>query len=112
MLAPGATFTSAGRLNATLSAAPTVAYIAQSIAYDSSGNVLFDSNAVAGSNQYAGFARNSTGAIYGTTTVSASDSISEGLRVSTSGQLVVVQGNPVVVENGNPLSTNGELCIA
>jgi hypothetical protein len=112
MLAPGSTYTSAGRLNATLTVAPTVSYIAQGIAYDAAGNVLLDSAAVAGNNSYAGFARNATGAIYGTTTVSASDQISEGLRVSTSGQLVVVQGNPVVVENGNPLSTNGELCIA
>jgi hypothetical protein len=112
MLAPGATFTSAGRLNATLSAGPAVAYISQGIAFDSAGNVLFDSNAVSGSNQYAGFARNASGAIYGTTSVSGTDTISEGLRVSSSGQIVVVQGNPVVVENGNPLGSNGELCIA
>jgi hypothetical protein len=112
MLAPGSTYTSAGRLNATLTLGPTVSYIAQGIAYDAAGNVLLDSTAVSGSNQYAKLARNATGAIFGTTSVNASDVIAGGLRISSTGQLVVVQGNPVVNENGNPLSTNGELCIA
>lgn len=112
MLAPGATFTSTGRVVATLTVAPVAAYVSQGIGYDSAGNVLLDSNAVAaGSSAYAGIARNATGAMYGTITVSASDVISEGLRTSASGALVVVQGNPVFVENGNPLGANGEWCI-
>lgn len=96
---------------ATLTVAPVAAYTNQGIGYDAAGNVLLDSNAVSGSNQFAGFARNSTGAIFATITVSASDTISEGLRVSTTGQLVVVQANPVFVENGNPLDANGAWCI-
>lgn len=111
MLAPGATRLSTGRVQATLGAAPVAAYTNQGVGYDLAGNVLLDSNAVTGSNNYAGFARNATGAIFATITVSASDTISEGLRVSTTGQLVVVQGNPVLVENGNPLGANGEWCI-
>lgn len=98
-------------MQATLTAAPVAAYVNQGIGYDAAGNVLLDSNAVTGNNNFAGFARNSTGAIFATITVSASDTISEGLRVSTTGQLVVVQANPTFVENGNPLGANGEWCI-
>lgn len=97
---------------ATLTIAPVAAYVNQGIGYDAAGNVLLDSNAVAaGSSAYAGIARNATGAMYGTLTVSANDTISEGLRTSASGALVVVQANPTSVQNGNPTDANGAWCI-
>lgn len=111
MLAPGATRLASGRVVATLTAGPTAAYVNQGIGYDAAGNVLLDSNAVATPAFPNQIARNSTGAMFGTVTVAGTDVIVGGLRVSATGQLVVIQGNPVVVENGNPLGSNGEWCI-
>ena len=111
MLAPGATRLTSGRVVATLTPGPTAAYVNEGIGYDAAGNVLLDSNAVAGSAVYASIARSAGGAMYGTTTVSGTDVIVGGLRISLSGQLVVVQANPLLVENGNPLDANGAWCI-
>lgn len=111
MLAPGASKTSAGRIVATLTAGPTAAYVNQGIGYDAAGNVLLDSNAPSSPAFPNQIGRSAGGAMYGTLTVSGTDVIVGGLRVSATGQLVVIQGNPVVVENGNPLGSNGEWCI-
>jgi len=111
MLAPGAASTAAGRVVAILSAAPVATLVNEGIGYDASGNVLLDSNAVTGALVLAGIARNATGAIFGTITVSASDVELGGLRISITGQLVIVQANPATVLNRNPLDANGAWCI-
>src|SRR5882762_5398617 len=111
MLAPGASSTAAGRVVAILSAAPVATLVNEGIGYDASGNVLLDSNAVTGALVLAGIARNATGAMFGTITVSASDMELGGLRISITGQLVIVQANPATVLNRNPLDANGAWCI-
>lgn len=114
MIAPGASFTAAGRLNALLSAGPAApALVLGGVGFDSSGNVVMDSNAVAaGSPVIGGIARRADGALYGTTSTAGSDTFLNSVRISASGQLVVVQANPAVVENGNPFNASGALCIA
>lgn len=112
MLAPAGTFTAAGRKNATLSAGPTATQIVGDIGFDASGNVLLDSNAVAGALIIDGIARTATNCMYGTTTTAASDVFLGALRISQSGQLVVAQANPLLVTNGDPFNASGAWCIA
>jgi hypothetical protein len=112
MLAPQAIFTAAGRVTAIFSAAPTPALFIDGIGFGAAGEVVFDSNGPAGSNFLAALLRSATGAIYATTTLSATDVFLGGLRIALSGALVVVQANPLLVQNGNPLDANGALCIS
>ena len=112
MICHQASYTSAGRLNAVASAGPTPTQICGGYGFDASANLLIDTNAVAGVIGDAGVRLSASGAIYGTTTTAATDVFVNGLRFSNSGQLVYVQANPTVVQNGNPFDNNGALCIA
>jgi hypothetical protein len=82
------------------------------VGFDSNGNVLIDTNAVSGTLTDAGHAVSAAGAIFGTTTQSASDIFLGGVRLTTSGALVFVQANPASIVNGNPLDANSAWCIA
>lgn len=113
MLCPAATFTAAGRLNATLTLAPAAPTTVLGGAGFTAGNVILDSTAVpAGAPVLAGIARRADGAIYGTTSTAGTDTFPNGVRVSASGQLVVVQADPANIQNGNPYNASGVLCIA
>lgn len=112
MLGPAGSFTAAGRKNATLTAGPTATLVVGDIGYDASGNVLLDSNAVTGNIVLDGIARSATNCMFGTVTVAAGDIRLGGLRISATGQLVVVQANPLLIENGDPFDANGAWCIA
>lgn len=82
------------------------------IGFDAAGNVLLDTNAVAGTKVDQGVAVNATSCLYGTTTVAATDYFENGLRLSATGQLVYVQANPAVISNGNPFNASSAMCIA
>lgn len=112
MLAPGCSFTAAGRLNALASAGPTAIVAQGGIGFDAAGNVLIDTNAVAGTKVDQGIAVNATNCLYGTTTAAGTDFFVNGLRLSATGQLVYAQANPALVSNGNPLSATGAMCVA
>jgi len=112
MLAPGASFTAGGRLVATLTAAPAPTIFINGVGFSAAGEVLFDSDVPAGEIYLAGIRRSAVGAMYGTVTVSATDTILGGVRLSVDGAVVVVQSDPLLVVNGNPLIAAGELCIA
>lgn len=112
MLAIPSVFTAAGRVTATLGAAPTPALILGGIGFSSAGALVLDSNAPAGANFLAGLIRSATGALYATITLTGTDVFLGGLRVALTGALVVVQADPVRVVNGNPLDANGALCIS
>lgn len=101
-------------MNATLSAGPAApARVLGGVGFDASGNVVMDSTAVpAGAPVLGGIARRVDGALYGTTSTAGTDSFLNSVRISASGQLVVVQADPAVVENGNPFNASGALCIA
>lgn len=113
MLAPNGTFTAAGRFNAVASAGPTPSVFVGGLGFDTGVNLLIDTNAVAANtNRDQGIAQSAAGAIYGSTTVTATDVIVNGMRVSTTGALIYVQANPTQIVNGNPFDANGALCIA
>lgn len=112
MIAPGATYTAAGRLNATAGAASAPTLFVGGVGYLNTQFVAIETNAVAGVFSDQGIAQSSAGAFYGTTTASGTDFFQGGLRISATGQIVYVQANPASVVNGNPLAANGALCIA
>lgn len=112
MLTPAASYTSAGRINALASAGPVPTIFVNGIGFDSSGNVLIDTNAIAGTVTDGGHSVSAAGAIYGTTTTSASDVFLGGIRLTAAGALVFVQANPASIVNGNPLDANSAWCIA
>jgi hypothetical protein len=110
MIAAGVAFTAAGRAIATMSAGPAATLTLNGIGF-SAATVVIDSNAIAGAIVQEGIARNAAGAMYGTTTVAATDVFVGGVRLSATGQLVVAQADPVRVVNGNPVDANGAWCI-
>jgi len=112
MLAPNATYTAAGRLNAVASIGPTANYVVGGIGFSSAGNIIIDTNAASSPTFDAGMAQSAGGAIYGTTTTAGTDIFQNALRFTSAGVLVYVQADPVRVVNGNPLDANGALCIA
>lgn len=111
MLCPELTFTASGRVNATIG--PTTAAISQ--AQGGFGfigqNLAIDTDAPAGNSFVKGFRLNSTGALYGTTVQSATDSWVEGIRVSALGQIVYESADPVTFSSGNPITAAGNFAV-
>ena len=111
MLVPGLTFTAAGRTNATIGAGTTANSIQQGFGFMANGNLAIDTNAPSGSNFTKGFAQNASGAVFGTTVQSATDSWVEGIRVTALGQIVYESADPVSFANGNPITAAGNFSV-
>lgn len=110
-LSPGLTISS-GRVSITAGAAQAPNVLNQGVGFMNNGSLAIDTNAVAGTSINNGFASNASGALYGTTTPSASDVYEAGVRRTTAGAVVYVVGAGTGVSCGNPQDANGALaCI-
>lgn len=111
MLVPGVTFTG-GAVNATAGAATPVSFINQGFGFTATGALAIDTDAPTGSAYYKGFRMNPTsGAVYGTTTTAVDDTYHEGIRRTTSGQLVYEAAAVVAYSSGNPVTANNAFAI-
>jgi hypothetical protein len=110
-IAPGLTI-SGGRVLITAGAGQVPDFINQGVGFMNNGSLAIDTNAVAGSAFKDGFAQNTSGAFYGTTTTSATDVYEGGARRSLAGAVVYIVGAATQYGNGNPQDANGALaCI-
>lgn len=107
MLAPGMTFSAAGRVETTIGAATAADFINEGVGFMNNGDLAIDTDAPTGNNWKGGVRINSSGAIYGTTATAGSDVWVEGIRVSADGQLIYEAANPTSFNNGNPVTANG-----
>lgn len=78
----------------------------------SSGALAVDTDAPAGAFYVAGFRRNASGALYGTTVTDPSDVYMGGVRRTTAGQLVYADSDPTAFQNGNPITALGAMACA
>ncbi len=105
MLVPGLVFTS-GRVDITAGAAQTPDFINQGFGFMDDGSLAVDTDAVDGNDYYKGFRMSAAGAVYGTTSRNASDVYHEGIRRSTSGQLVYESAAATAYSSRNPVTSN------
>lgn len=110
MFAPGMKFTS-GRVDTTIGAGTAADFINEGIGFMNNGDLAIDTDAPSGSNFKGGIRLNSTGAVYGTTSTAGTDVYVEGLRVSSSGQLVYESAAATSYFNGNPYTSNGRFAV-
>lgn len=111
MICTELTYTAGGRVNATIGAT-TVATSQNQGGFGRIGqNLAIDTDAPAGTTFVKGVRLNSTGAVYGTTVLSASDSWVEGIRVSVLGQVVYESADPITFSSRNPITTAGNLAV-
>lgn len=108
MLVPGLTI-NAGRVLITVGAAIAPNFFNQGVGFLNDGRLPLDSDAPAGNSYRSGIRQNAAGAFYGTTSVSASDVYSGGVRLSALGQLVYADAASTAFSNGNPITATGAL---
>lgn len=111
-IAPGMSFSAAGRINVTAGAATAPAVISNGVGFMADGTLAIDTDAPAGNRYDAGFRLSSAGAIYGTTSPNADDVLLGGLRITQTGAVVYEAAASVLVVNGNPITANGRLAVA
>lgn len=112
MIAPGMTFSAAGRIEATIGAATVPDFFNEGVGFMNNGDVAIDTDAPAARTGYrAGIRQSVAGAFYGTTTLAATDIYIDGIRVSNLGQLVYEVADPTFYNNGNPFTANGVLSL-
>lgn len=112
MLAPGATFTGAGRVLCTIGAGVVPDFINEGIGFKNDGSVCIDTNAPGVIAADGGIALSPVGAIYGKTVQDPSDVWVSGIRLSTLGQLLYEQADPVSFNNGNPVTATGNFSVS
>jgi hypothetical protein len=110
MLVPGLTFGAGGRCAATIGAATAATEVDQGFGFIGA-NLAIDTDAPAGSTFNKGFRLNATGAVYGTTSQTATDQWVEGIRVSAIGQIVYESADAVTFASGNPVTANGNFAV-
>lgn len=111
MLAPGALLSAAGRLPATIGPGTTPDFFCNGVGFKTGGLVAFDTSAPAGNNFTDGYAINSSGAFYATTSQLGTDTYVSGLRTSLLGQIVIESANAVTFSNGNGITAAGNLAV-
>lgn len=105
MLVPGVIFSS-GRVDITSGAAQTPDFINQGFGFMNDGTLAVDTNAPSGGAFYKGFAMSSSGAVFGTTARSGTDVFHEGIRRTTTGQLVFESAAATNYSSRNPTTSN------
>lgn len=112
MIAPGVTCRADGTYPVTIGAGQAADKVVQGVGLMNNGSLAIDNGAASGSIYSRGFRKNSTGALFGTTTTSGSDIFIEGVRVTTAGVLVYQLATPDLFVNGNPIKSNGALAVS
>jgi hypothetical protein len=105
MLVPGMVYSS-GRVDITAGAGQTPDYISQGFGFMNDGSLAVDTDAPTGSNYTKGFRQSAVGALYGTTSRNATDVYDEGIRRSTSGQIVYELAAATAYSSRNPVTSN------
>lgn len=107
MLAPGALFSAAGRVETTIGAATLPTTFNQGVGFMANGDLAIDTDAPAGNLYRAGLRQSALGAFYGTTSTAATDLYIGGIRVSALGQLIYEAADPTSFSNRNPVTAAG-----
>jgi len=112
VIAPGVVCRVDGTYPVTVGLNQVADRINEGLGLMNNGSLAIDTAAPSGSLYDRGMRQNSSGALFGTTTVSGSDIFIEGVRFTSGGVLVYQLATPDTFVNGNPIKTNGALAVS
>jgi hypothetical protein len=110
MLAPGITLVG-DRVPVTAGPGTIPDFYSSGVGFMNNGSLAIDTNAASGNAADQGYAQSPAGALYGTTSLNASDVYVRGLRVSAAGAIVYESAAAASFVNGDPLTAAGVLAV-